>query len=113
MLPRLGAVGAVVALSIARVCESWVMENIEDETIRLEKPGSYRRRAVPCQGIVELPQPSVSRFLFSEVLTRRRSADAFLPLLEEVLSDFLRRNAGSLRDLRLTEEGKHQRTVFV
>ena len=86
------------------------MENIEDETIRLEKPGSYTRRAVPCLGIVELPQPSVSQFLFSEVLTRRRSADAFLPLSDEGLSNFLH-DVASLQQVDLSDNNRQRRYV--
>lgn len=86
------------------------MENIEGETIRLEKPGCYRRRPVPCQGIVDLPQPSVSPFLFSDVLNRRRSADSFLPLSEEGLSNFLH-DVASLRQLDLADANRQRRYV--
>jgi len=86
------------------------MENIEGETIRLETPGCYRRRPVPCQGIVELPQPSVSPFLFSDVLKRRRSADSFLPLSKEGLSNFLH-DVASLQQLDLSDGNRQRRYV--
>jgi hypothetical protein len=86
------------------------MENIESETIRLETPGCYQRRPVPCQGVVELPQPSDSPFLFSEVLKRRRSADTFLPLSEEGLSNFLH-DVASLQKLNLLDGNRQRRYV--
>jgi hypothetical protein len=65
------------------------MENTEHDAIRLEHPGSYQRRSVPHDGVVALPRPTDSPYPFSEVLKRRKSADVFLLLSDEGLSNFL------------------------
>jgi hypothetical protein len=86
------------------------MENTERETLRLEKPGCYRRRSLPYQGIVELPQPTESPFVFSEVLKRRRSGDVFPPLQDAGLSNFLHEVA-SLQQLGVSDVNRQRRYV--
>jgi hypothetical protein len=86
------------------------MENIESDAVRLEKPGCYRRRPVPCQEIVDLPQPTHSPLLFSEALKSRRSADSFLPLSDEGLSSFLH-DVASLRQLNSSDQNRQRRYV--
>lgn len=86
------------------------MENIESETVRLEKSGNYQRRSLPSQKVVHLPQPSHSSLLFSEALRRRRSADFFLRLSDEGLSNFLY-DVASLQQLNSSDRNRQKRYV--
>jgi hypothetical protein len=86
------------------------MESIEADVIRLEKPGLYRRKELPTQGIMNLPQASGSCLSFSEVLRRRRSADSFLPMTDAGLSNFLH-DVASLQQLDVSDGNRQKRFV--
>jgi hypothetical protein len=65
---------------------------------------------VPCQGIVNLPQPTDSVCTFTDVLKRRRSADSFPPLSDAGLSTFLH-DVASLQQLDLLDGNRQRRFV--
>jgi hypothetical protein len=86
------------------------MENIEIEASKLEKPDSYKRKAVPYQQALALPAPRPSRLSFWEALKRRRSADSFLPLSNQELSNFLY-DVASRQQLNSFDHNRERRYV--
>lgn len=86
------------------------MANIDDEPIRLNTPGRYRRLRLVAVREIPLPSPSPIRTSFLTALEQRRSADEFDPIPIEELSTWLHYIAG-IQHFHVKDPNRQQRYV--
>jgi hypothetical protein len=86
------------------------MENTEDEPIRLEEPGPYRRSELSLIRETPLPPAQQLRGSFFAALAERRSAEFFTPIAIHELATWLHYTA-SIQAVNARDRNRQQRFV--
>ena len=86
------------------------MASIENEPIKVEIPGPYRRARLPRLRETYLPQPRPISGSFATALTLRRSAEVFNPISIEDLASWLHYTA-SVRAINSEDRNRQRRFV--